>query len=76
MSLTGLLSIAIKRIISQGGCFCLTFKQSQREYSQWKRVVTTATITAFNGLGGVAGSFLFRQHEAPRYLTAIWVSIG
>lgn len=32
--------------------------------------------TACNGLGGVAGSYIVRQQEAPRYLTAIWVSIG
>lgn len=38
--------------------------------------MTAAAITACNGLGGVAGSFIVRQKEAPRYLTAIWVSIG
>ncbi|KAL8697697.1 MAG: hypothetical protein Q9224_002184 [Gallowayella concinna] len=43
---------------------------------QWKRAVTAAAVTACNGLGGVAGSFIVRQPEAPRYLTAIWVSIG
>lgn len=43
---------------------------------QWKRAVTAAAITACNGLGGVAGSFIVRQPEAPRYFTAIWVSIG
>ena len=35
-----------------------------------------AATTACNGLGGVAGAFIVRQKEAPRYLTAIWVSIG
>jgi hypothetical protein len=43
---------------------------------QWKRAVTAATVTALNGLGGVAGSFIVRQTEAPHYVTAIWVSIG
>ncbi|KAL8662279.1 MAG: hypothetical protein Q9168_008284 [Polycauliona sp. 1 TL-2023] len=43
---------------------------------QWKRAVTSAAITACNGLGGVAGSFIVRQQEAPRYITAIWVSIS
>jgi hypothetical protein len=33
-------------------------------------------VTACNGAGGIAGSFIVRQPEAPRYLTAIWVSIG
>ncbi|KAI4119106.1 MAG: hypothetical protein LQ345_000931 [Seirophora villosa] len=43
---------------------------------QWKRAVAAATLSACNGLGGVAGSFIVRQEEAPRYLTAIWVSIS
>jgi hypothetical protein len=33
-------------------------------------------VTAFNGAGGIAGSFIVRQPESPRYMTAIWVSIG
>jgi hypothetical protein len=33
-------------------------------------------VTAFNGAGGIAGSFIVRQIESPRYMTAIWVSIG
>lgn len=43
---------------------------------QWKRVWTAAVVTAFNGAGGIAGSFIFRQEQAPRYITAIWTAIG
>ncbi|KAI9934451.1 hypothetical protein MW887_000065 [Aspergillus wentii] len=43
---------------------------------QWKRATVSATTSAFNGLGGVAGSYIVRQQEAPQYLTAVWVSIG
>lgn len=43
---------------------------------QWKRVTTAAVVAAFNGLGGVAGSYIVRQQEAPRYPTAVWVSVG
>ena len=43
---------------------------------QWKRATFSAAITACNGLGGIAGAFIVRQTEAPRYMTAIWVSIG
>ncbi|KAL8946241.1 MAG: hypothetical protein Q9222_007340 [Ikaeria aurantiellina] len=50
--------------------------QASNITGQWKRAVTAAAITACNGLGGVAGSFIVRQTEAPRYLTAVWVSIG
>ena len=39
---------------------------------QWKRVFTAAVVTAFNGAGGVAGSYIFKQQESPRY----WVCIG
>ncbi|KAL8964106.1 MAG: hypothetical protein Q9183_004697 [Haloplaca sp. 2 TL-2023] len=50
--------------------------QASNITGQWKRAVTAAAVTACNGLGGVAGSFIVRQQEAPRYITAIWVSIG
>ncbi|CAG8039396.1 unnamed protein product [Penicillium olsonii] len=50
--------------------------QANNIVGQWKRVATAATITAMNGLGGVAGSYIVRQQEAPQYLTAVWVSIG
>lgn len=50
--------------------------QSSNITGQWKRATFAASITACNGLGGIAGSFIVRQPEAPRYITAIWVSIG
>jgi MFS family permease len=43
---------------------------------QWKRVFTAAAVTAMNGAGGIAGSFIVRANEAPHYITAIWISIG
>ncbi|KAB8237969.1 major facilitator superfamily domain-containing protein [Aspergillus alliaceus] len=43
---------------------------------QWKRATTAAAVSACNGLGGVAGSWIVRQREAPRYETAVWVSVG
>lgn len=50
--------------------------QANNVVGQWKRVFTAAMVTAFNGAGGIAGSFIVRQPESPRYMTAIWVSIG
>jgi hypothetical protein len=50
--------------------------QANNITGQWKRVFTAAAVTAFNGAGGIAGSFIVRRPEAPRYMTAIWVSIG
>ena len=43
---------------------------------QWKRAFTAAVVTMFNGAGGIAGSFIVRSSEAPRYPTAVWISIG
>jgi MFS family permease len=50
--------------------------QANNIVGQWKRVFTAAAVTACNGAGGIAGSFIVRQVESPRYMTAIWVSIG
>ena len=50
--------------------------QANNIIGQWKRAATAAAVTAMNGLGGVAGSFIVVQTQAPRYITAIWVSIG
>lgn len=50
--------------------------QANNIVGQWKRVATAAAVTACNGLGGVAGSYIVRQQEAPHYQTAVWVSIG
>lgn len=54
----------------------LSSYQANNIAGQWKRVFTAAAVTAFNGAGGIAGSFIVRQAEAPRYMTAVWVSIG
>jgi sugar phosphate permease len=50
--------------------------QANNITGQWKRATIAAAVTACNGLGGIAGSYIVRQKEAPRYLTAIWISIG
>ncbi|CAG8957491.1 hypothetical protein HYFRA_00011473 [Hymenoscyphus fraxineus] len=54
----------------------MTAYQTSNIAGQWKRATFAASITACNGLGGIAGSFIVRQPEAPRYMTAIWISIG
>ena len=43
---------------------------------QWKRALTAAIVTAFNGAGGVTGAYIFKQNEAPKYPTAVWVAIS
>ncbi|KAL2161725.1 hypothetical protein VTH06DRAFT_8287 [Thermothelomyces fergusii] len=54
----------------------LTAYQANNIVGQWKRVFTAAACTMFNGAGGIAGSFIVRNFEAPSYPTAVWVSIG
>ncbi|CAG9962883.1 unnamed protein product [Clonostachys byssicola] len=54
----------------------LSTYQANNVAGQWKRAVTAAAVTAFNGAGGIAGSYIVRQTEAPRYMTAVWISIG
>ncbi|CAG5171867.1 uncharacterized protein ALTATR162_LOCUS7387 [Alternaria atra] len=39
--------------------------QANNIVGQWKRVFTAAMVTAFNGAGGIAGSFIVRQSESP-----------
>ncbi|ROW01274.1 hypothetical protein VMCG_05858 [Cytospora schulzeri] len=43
---------------------------------QWKRATVAATVSGCNALGGIAGSYIFKPSEAPRYPTAMWISIG
>ena len=54
----------------------LSAYQANNIVGQWKRATFAAAISACNGLGGIAGSYIVRQDEAPRYETAVWVSIG
>ncbi|KAK3329925.1 MFS general substrate transporter [Apodospora peruviana] len=54
----------------------LSAYQANNITGQWKRVFTAAICTMFNGAGGIAGSFIVRNIEAPLYTTAVWVSIG
>ncbi|KIV95563.1 hypothetical protein PV10_03200 [Exophiala mesophila] len=50
--------------------------QANNIVGHWKRATVAAAVSACNSLGGVAGSYIVRQNEAPKYLTAIWISIG
>ena len=54
----------------------LSAYQANNVAGQWKRAFTAAAVTAMNGAGGIAGSFVVRAHEAPRYETAVWVAIA
>ncbi len=50
--------------------------QANNVTGQWKRATVAAAVSACNALGGIAGSYIFRDDEAPTYPTAVWISIG
>lgn len=54
----------------------LSAYQANNITGQWKRATVASAISACNGLGGIAGSYIVRADEAPRYFTAVWVSIS
>lgn len=54
----------------------LSAYQANNITGQWKRATVAAAVSACTGLGGIAGSYIVRSTEAPRYMTAIWISIG
>lgn len=43
---------------------------------QWNRATIMGSLAMAQGLGGVAGSFIVKADEAPRYKTAVWVIVG
>ncbi|KAI1324275.1 putative MFS transporter [Xylariaceae sp. FL0255] len=83
----GLLGFAKSDVARYIGCFlatgayvsnwaALSTYQANNITGQWKRAFTAAAVTALNGAGGIAGAFIVRPSEAPRYPTAVWISIG
>ncbi|KAF5373816.1 hypothetical protein D9758_000970 [Tetrapyrgos nigripes] len=44
--------------------------------SHSKRSVSTALIVIWGGIGGILGTTVFRQQDAPRYINGIWATIG
>jgi hypothetical protein len=41
---------------------------------QWKRAFCSATLVGFGGVGGIAGSLIFRNQDAPGYLPGVSLS--
>ncbi|KMQ45890.1 hypothetical protein HL42_3388 [Trichophyton rubrum] len=42
---------------------------------QWTRALASATLVGFGGIGGIAGSLVFRSQDAPAYIPGIWAAI-
>lgn len=42
--------------------------QANNIRGQWKRAFCSATLTGLGGIGGIAGSLVFRSQDAPEYI--------
>ncbi|KAI0526416.1 major facilitator superfamily domain-containing protein [Xylaria bambusicola] len=43
---------------------------------QWKRAFASATWVGFGGIGGIAGSLVFRAEDKPDYRPGLWACIA
>ncbi|CBF71440.1 hypothetical protein AN6778.2 [Aspergillus nidulans FGSC A4] len=50
--------------------------QANNIRGQWTRAFASATLVAFGGIGGIAGSLVFRSQDAPEYIPGIWAVIA
>lgn len=49
--------------------------QANNIRGQWTRAFASATLVAFGGIGGIAGSLVFRSQDKPDYIPGIWAVI-
>ncbi|KAF1985521.1 MFS general substrate transporter [Aulographum hederae CBS 113979] len=50
--------------------------QANNIRGQWKRAFCSATLVGFGGIGGIAGSLVFRTQDSPEYHNGIWACIA
>lgn len=50
--------------------------QANNIRGQWKRAFCSATLVAFGGIGGIAGSLVFREQDAPEYRPGLWACMA
>jgi len=50
--------------------------QANNVRGQWKRALTSATLVGFGGVGGIAGSLVFRSQDNPTYRPGMWACIA
>merc|ERR1711881_403243 len=59
-----------------GGLPTVMAFQANNIRGQWKRAFASATLVGFGGIGGIAGSTVFRTQDAPRYLPGVWACMA
>jgi hypothetical protein len=50
--------------------------QANNIRGQWKRAFCSATFVSFGGIGGIAGSLVFRAQDAPGYAPGLYACIA
>ncbi|CBF78998.1 hypothetical protein AN7137.2 [Aspergillus nidulans FGSC A4] len=50
--------------------------QANNVRGQWTRALSSATLVGFGGIGGIAGSLVFREQDKPHYRPGIWCAIA
>ncbi|KIW01781.1 uncharacterized protein PV09_06953 [Verruconis gallopava] len=60
----------------QGNIPSILAYQSNNIRMQSKRAVGSALQIGLGGLGGILGSTVFRQKDAPRYVPGLWITAG
>lgn len=50
--------------------------QANNIRGQWKRAFCSATFVSFGGIGGIAGSLVFRNEDAPGYKPGLYACIA
>lgn len=50
--------------------------QANNIRGQWKRAFCSATLVGFGGIGGIAGSLVFRTEDAPEYHPGLYACIA
>jgi hypothetical protein len=54
---------------------CMAY-QANNIRGQWKRAFCSASLVGFGGIGGIAGSLVFRTKDAPTYRPGIYAAIA
>ena len=49
--------------------------QANNIRGQWTRAFASATLVGFGGIGGIAGSTVFRAQDRPNYHPGVWACI-
>ncbi|KAL2386216.1 hypothetical protein RJZ90_000839 [Blastomyces dermatitidis] len=55
---------------------CSLAYQANNIRGQWTRALASTTLVAMGGVGGVAGSLVFRSQDAPEYIPGIYAAIA